>query len=101
MDTRIEAHLTKSRRGWSVQTIVHREGWPDSVTHGPARTVAWGVYKVVSDAADQGWTLTRVTVKGETYPKHKIEGAVIKSTQGVLSYTRSKCLQAVAGWELS
>ena len=99
MDTRIEAHLTKSRRGWSVQTIVHREGWPDSVTHGPARTVASGVYGVVSDAADQGWALTRVTVKGEPY--HKIREAVIRSTQGLLSYTRSKCLQAVAAWGLS
>ena len=92
-----EIEITKSSRGWSVHTIQHWDDWPNPVsTHSGASTLAWAIYKAVSRASETNTQVVKLTVKGEPYPREKVEASIRKSCAGMLSYTLEDTLATLA-----
>jgi len=92
-----EVEITKSARGWSVHTIQHWKDRPNPAhTHSGAHSLTWAIYEAANWAGNNNTAIVRLTVKGEAYPRVKIEAAVKKHASGGLEYTRKSSLSALA-----
>jgi len=91
-----EVEITKSRRGWSVHTTQHWEGWPNpAITHSGVSSLAWAIYTAADWASENNTKITVLTVKGKAYPKAKAIAAIEESTNDILAYTRRDAINAL------
>ena len=63
--------VNKSRRGWSVQSIVKRAGWPDSVTNAGYSTLASALWHTIDQNRPQ-CKIESVTVKGKRWTNDRV-----------------------------
>ena len=77
----MEITIDKSQRGWSVQYIVRREGWPDSVTNAGAPTLASALWHTI-DAHRPQCEIASVTVKGRPMSRERVYQIIEKSLKG-------------------
>ena len=73
--------VSKSRRGWSVQSIVSREGWPDSVTNAGYRTLACALWHTIDQNRPQ-CEIASVTVKGKPVSRERVYQIIEKDLSG-------------------
>ena len=97
MTNRLSACITKSPRGWSVDTEVYWEG----MTH-PARTgrgaptLAWALYRGLDLAAEGKATIEHICVNGQGMAKGEAMRILsAKFGGGELAYTLPRYAQAL------
>ena len=91
---KMEINITKSRRGWSVQTVAHREGWNPAVTNAGYSTLASALWHCI-DRNDPAQVYI-VTVKGERMTSERVYQIIEKDlSKSVLSYALPAYAQAL------
>jgi len=82
---RMEINVDKSRRGWSVQSIAHWEGWNPAVTNAGYSTLASALWHSIDRNDPAGEYV--ITVKGEPMTSERVYQIIEKDlSKSVLSY---------------
>ena len=91
-----EVEITRSRKGWSIHTIQHWQGWPNpTYTNKGESTLAWAVYTQYHWASQNDTQIIKITVDGLPLSRDKAEAAIRKVTAGGLHYTFKDTLAAL------
>ena len=76
---KMSIHIEKSRRGWSIETIVV---WPGvlhpAITHGPGSSLAHSLWSSIDKTMD----ITEITVKGKGLSNKEAYQIIEKSLRG-------------------
>ena len=81
----VDLVITKSKRGWHIESIARREGWPTTHTHSGQSTLASALWHSVPD--DGSASVQTVTVKGSTMTNSEAYAIIEKClSKSILSW---------------